>query len=56
MVLPIDGEVVCWDEKGVTSFQLLRHRRTALGILYAFNLLELDADHAESIEVHPSQS
>ena len=23
----IDGEVVCCDEKGVTSFQLLRHRR-----------------------------
>ena len=22
----IDGEVVCCDEKGVTSFQLLRHR------------------------------
>ena len=23
----IDGEVVCCDEKGVTTFQLLRHRR-----------------------------
>jgi bifunctional non-homologous end joining protein LigD len=23
----IDGEVVCCDEQGVTSFQLLRHRR-----------------------------
>ena len=23
----IDGEVVCCDEKGLTSFQLLRHRR-----------------------------
>jgi bifunctional non-homologous end joining protein LigD len=23
----IDGEVVCCDERGMTSFQLLRHRR-----------------------------
>jgi hypothetical protein len=31
----IDGEVVCCDEKGVTSFQLLP-------FLYAFDLLELN--------------
>jgi bifunctional non-homologous end joining protein LigD len=26
----IDGEVACCDEKGVTSFELLRHRRNSL--------------------------
>jgi sulfur relay (sulfurtransferase) DsrF/TusC family protein len=26
----IDGEVVCCDEKGLTSFQLLRHRRNEI--------------------------
>jgi ATP-dependent DNA ligase len=50
----IDGEVVCSDEKGVTSFQLLRHRRNEpKAFLYAFDLLELNgADlRKESIEV-----
>ena len=39
----IDGEVVCCDAQGVTSFQLLRHRRNEpQAFLYAFDLLELD--------------
>jgi hypothetical protein len=39
----IDGEVVCCDEKGLTSFQLLRHRRNEpQAFLYAFDLLELN--------------
>jgi ATP-dependent DNA ligase len=42
-VLPIDGEVVCCDEKGVAAFQLLRHRRNEpQAFLYAFDLLELN--------------
>jgi bifunctional non-homologous end joining protein LigD len=46
----IDGEVVCCDEKGVTSFQLLRHRRNEPQVfLFAFDLLELD--RREPIEV-----
>jgi len=41
----IDGEVVCCDEKGLTSFQLLRHRRNeSQAFLYAFDLLELDGE------------
>ena len=50
----IDGEVVCCDEKGVTSFQLLRHRRNEpQAFLYAFDLVELNgADlRREPIEV-----
>ena len=50
----IDGEVVCCDEKGVTSFQLLRHRRNEpQAFLYAFDLLELNgtALRREPIEV-----
>ena len=50
----IDGEVVCCDEKGVTSFQLLRHRRNEpQACLYAFDLVELNgADlRREPIEV-----
>ena len=50
----IDGEVVCCDEKGVTSFQLLRHRRNEPeAFLYAFDLVELNgADlRREPIEV-----
>jgi bifunctional non-homologous end joining protein LigD len=50
----IDGEVVCCDEKGVTAFHLLRHRRNEpQAILYAFDLLELSgADlRKEPIEV-----
>jgi ATP-dependent DNA ligase len=39
----IDGEVVCCDEKGVTAFHLLRHRRNEpQAFLYAFDLLELN--------------
>jgi ATP-dependent DNA ligase len=35
--------VVRWDEKGVTSFQLLRHRRNeSRAFLFAIDLLELD--------------
>ena len=41
----IDGEVVCCDAQGVTSFQLLRHRRNEpQAFLYAFDLLELNGD------------
>ena len=39
----IDGEVVCCDEKRVTAFHLLRHRRNEpKAFLYAFDLLELN--------------
>jgi bifunctional non-homologous end joining protein LigD len=50
----IDGEVVCCDEKGLTSFQLLRHRRNeSQAFLYAFDLLELDGQdlRREPLEV-----
>ena len=50
----IDGEVVCCDERGVATFQLLRHRRNEpQAFLYAFDLLELNgADlRREPIEV-----
>jgi bifunctional non-homologous end joining protein LigD len=50
----IVGEVVCGDEKGVTSFQLLRHRRNEpKAFLYAFDLLELNGTdfRREPIEV-----
>ena len=41
----IDGEVVCCDERGVATFQLLRHRRNEpQAFLYAFDLLELNGD------------
>ena len=40
----IDGEVVCCDERGLATFQLLRHRRNEpQAFLYAFDLLELNA-------------
>jgi bifunctional non-homologous end joining protein LigD len=45
---------VCCDEKGVTSFQLLRHRRNEpQAFLYAFDLLELNGTdlRREPIEV-----
>ena len=48
-----DGEVVC-DEKGVATFQLLRHRRNEpQAFLYAFDLLELNGTdlRREPIEV-----
>jgi ATP-dependent DNA ligase len=39
----IDGEVVCCDERGLATFQLLRHRRNEpQAFLYAFDLLELN--------------
>ena len=50
----IDGEVVCCDEKGVTDFHLLRHRRNEpQAFLYAFDLLELNGTdlRREPIEV-----
>ena len=50
----IDGEVACCDDKGVTSFQLLRHRRNEpRAFLYAFDLLELNGTdlRKEPIEV-----
>ena len=37
----IDGEVVCCDDRGLATFQLLRHRRNEpKAFLYAFDLLE----------------
>ena len=50
----IDGEVVCCDERGLATFQLLRHRRNEpQAFLYAFDLLELDGQdlRREPIEV-----
>ena len=50
----IDGEVVCCDERGLATFQLLRHRRNEpKAFLYAFDLLELDGTdmRREPIEV-----
>ena len=39
----IDVEVVCCDERGLATFQLLRHRRNEpQAFLYAFDLLELN--------------
>jgi bifunctional non-homologous end joining protein LigD len=50
----IDGEVVCCDERGLATFQLLRHRRNeSRAFLYAFDLLELNGSdlRREPIEV-----
>ena len=50
----IDGEVVCCDEHGLATFQLLRHRRNeSKAFLYAFDLLELNGTdlRREPIEV-----
>ena len=48
----IDGEVVGCDEQGVTSFQLLRHRRNEpQAFLCAFDLLELNGTDLRR-EVH----
>jgi bifunctional non-homologous end joining protein LigD len=50
----IDGEVVCCDEMGLATFQLLRHRRNEpKAFLYAFDLLELNGTdlRREPIEV-----
>jgi bifunctional non-homologous end joining protein LigD len=41
----IHGEVVCCDERGLATFQLLRHRRNKpQAFLHAFDLLELNGD------------
>jgi ATP-dependent DNA ligase len=41
----IDGEVVCCDERGLATFQLLRHcRNEPQAFLYAFDLLELNGE------------
>ena len=53
-VLPDRRRGVCCDAQGVTSFQLLRHRRNEpRAFLYAFDLLELNGDdlRREPIEV-----
>ena len=50
----IDGEVVCCDERGLATFQLLRHRpNEPRAFLYAFDLLELNGTdlRREPIEV-----
>src|SRR6267143_5106725 len=41
----IDGEAVACDDKGVASFDLVRHHRANDSVfLYAFDLLELNGD------------
>ena len=41
----IDGEAVACDDKGVASFDLVRHQRANESIfLYAFDLIELNGD------------
>jgi bifunctional non-homologous end joining protein LigD len=41
----IDGEAVACDDKGVASFDLIRHHRTDERVfLYAFDLIELNGD------------
>ena len=48
----IDGEAVCCNERGMATFQLLRHRRNEpQAFLYAFDLLELNGDDAGIREV-----
>ena len=50
----IDGEVVWCDERGLATFQLLRHRRNEpQAFLFAFDLLELNGTdlRREPIEV-----
>ena len=50
----IDGEVMCCDERGLATFQLLRHRRNEpQAFLYGFDLLELKGTdfRREPIEV-----
>ena len=50
----IDGEVVCCDDRGLATFQLLRLRwNEPKAFLYAFDLLELDGTdmRREPIEV-----
>ena len=52
--LTLANSYECADEKGVTSFQLLRHRRNeSQAFLYAFDLLELNGTdlRREPIEV-----
>jgi bifunctional non-homologous end joining protein LigD len=41
----IDGEAVCCDDKGVSSFDRIRYRHHDASVfLYAFDLIELDGD------------
>jgi bifunctional non-homologous end joining protein LigD len=50
----IDGEAVACDDKGVASFDLIRHHRTEERVfLYAFDLIELNGDdlRREPLEV-----
>jgi bifunctional non-homologous end joining protein LigD len=50
----LGGEVVCFDERGVAAFHVLRRRRNeAEAFLFAFDLLELDGTdlRREPIEV-----
>ena len=50
----VDGKVVCCDERGLATFQLLRNRlKESQVFLYAFDLLELNGTdiHREPIEV-----
>jgi hypothetical protein len=50
----VDGEVVCCDERGLATFQLLRHRpNEPRAFLYAFDLLKLNGTdlRREPIEV-----
>ena len=48
----IDGEAVCCNERGVSSFEKLRHRSHDPEVfLVAFDLLELDGQDLEPIEV-----
>ena len=52
----IDGEVVCCDERGLATFQLLRHRRNEpQAFLYAFDLLELNGDDLHAPERAPGR-
>jgi ATP-dependent DNA ligase len=53
------SEVVCCDERGLATFQLLRHRRNEpQAFLYAFDLLELNGTdlRREPIEVRKANA
>ena len=50
----IDGEAVCCNERGVSSFDKLRHRSHDPEVfLVAFDLLELDGNDLRSTEISP---
>src|SRR5262245_19346172 len=49
----IDGEAVCCDDSGVSSFDRIRYRRhDARVFLYAFDLIELDGDDLRREALH----